>query len=42
LGVLTVLFLLGFLWWVWYAYAPKHKTMLEEAARLPFDDGGER
>ena len=42
LGALTLLFLAGFLWWVWYAYTPKHKKMLDEAARLPFDDGGDR
>jgi cbb3-type cytochrome oxidase subunit 3 len=40
LGLVTVLFILSFLWWLWYAYAPGHKQMMEEAARMPFDDGG--
>ena len=41
LGLLTVLFFAVFLWWVWYAYTPKHKQMMDEAAQAPFDDGGE-
>ncbi len=40
LGLVTVLFILSFLWWLWYAYAPAHKEMMEEAARMPLDDGG--
>ena len=40
LGLVTVLFLISFLWWVWYAYAPSHKEMHDETARLPLEDGG--
>jgi cbb3-type cytochrome oxidase subunit 3 len=39
LGVMTVFFLVSFLAWVWWAYTPKHKAMMEAAARLPFSDG---
>jgi cbb3-type cytochrome oxidase subunit 3 len=39
LGLMTVLFLASFLYWVWWAYTPKHKEYHEEAAQLPFMDG---
>ena len=26
---------------VWYAYTPRHKDLMEEAAKLPFMDGGD-
>jgi cbb3-type cytochrome oxidase subunit 3 len=35
------LFLVSFLAWVWWAYTPRHKAMMEEAALLPFMDGEE-
>ncbi|MDH5589476.1 MAG: cbb3-type cytochrome c oxidase subunit 3 [Gemmatimonadota bacterium] len=41
MGVMTLVFIACFLAWVWYAYTPKHRQMMEEAARLPFMDGGE-
>ena len=41
MGIMTVFFLGSFLAWVWWAYTPKHKTMMDEAARLPFTDGEE-
>jgi cbb3-type cytochrome oxidase subunit 3 len=41
LGAMTVFFLVAFLWWVWWAYTPRHKAMMEEAALLPFMDGDE-
>lgn len=41
LGVMTVFFLAAFLAWVWWAYTPKRKDALEEAALLPFADGEE-
>jgi cbb3-type cytochrome oxidase subunit 3 len=41
LGIMTVFFLASFLAWVWWAYRPKHRAMLEEAALLPFKDGDE-
>lgn len=49
LGLMTALFLLTFLYWMWYAYAPSHRERMEEAGRMPFEDdnapqslGGER
>jgi len=39
LGIMTVFFLVSFLGWIWWAYAPKHKAMMDEAAMLPFTDG---
>jgi len=41
LGIMTVFFLCSFLGWVWWAYTPRHKAMMEEAALLPFSDGEE-
>jgi cbb3-type cytochrome oxidase subunit 3 len=41
LGIMTVFFLVAFLGWVWWAYTPRHKEMLEKAAMLPFTDGDE-
>lgn len=41
LGAMTVVFFACFLGWVWYAYAPKHKKLMEEAAQMPFMDGGD-
>ena len=40
LGVMTVLFLAFFVGWTVWAYSPRRKAQLEEAARLPFMDGG--
>jgi cbb3-type cytochrome oxidase subunit 3 len=39
LGIMTVFFLVSFLVWIWWAYTPKHKAMMDEAAMLPFTDG---
>jgi len=41
LGVMTVFFLASFLGWVWWAYSPSRRAMLDEAALLPFTDGEE-
>ena len=38
LGVMTAVFLLTFLYWLWYAYAPGHKERMEAAGWLPFED----
>lgn len=40
LGIMTVLFLVFFVAWTVWAYSPKRKAELEEAALLPFMDGG--
>jgi cbb3-type cytochrome oxidase subunit 3 len=37
LGVLTAVFFASFLFWVWYAYAPSRKSIMDEASRMPFD-----
>jgi cbb3-type cytochrome oxidase subunit 3 len=42
LGVMTVVFLAVFLWWAWYAYSPRHKKLMEEVARMPLGEGGEK
>ena len=39
LGAMTIVFFAAFLYWVWYAYAPSHKSRLDQAALLPFDGG---
>lgn len=39
LGVVTVLFFVSFLYWVWYAYAPSRKQIMHEASLIPFDGG---
>ena len=39
MGIMTVFFLVSFLGWVWWAYAPRRKAMMEEVARMPFSDG---
>lgn len=41
LGVMTAVFFASFLYWIWYAYAPSRKPMMDEAALIPFD-GEER
>lgn len=41
MGGMTVFFFVSFLGWIWWAYTPRHKKMLERAAMLPFMDGDE-
>jgi cbb3-type cytochrome oxidase subunit 3 len=41
LGVMTVVFFAVFLIWFWVAYAPKNRERWDEAARMPFMDGGD-
>jgi cbb3-type cytochrome oxidase subunit 3 len=41
MGIMTVFFLCSFLGWVWWAFTPRHKAMMDEAALLPFTDGEE-
>lgn len=40
MGVMTAVFLVFFLAWTWWAYSPARKQHMDEAARLPFNDGG--
>jgi len=39
--IMTLLFIAGFMGWVWYAYRPANREKFEDAARLPFEEGGE-
>jgi cbb3-type cytochrome oxidase subunit 3 len=39
LALLTVLFFLSFVYWIWWAYTPSNRQAHEEAAELPFMDG---
>jgi len=41
LGGTTIVFIACFLAWVWYAYTPRHKELMEQAAQMPFMDGGD-
>ena len=41
LGAMTIVFLVAFLGWTWWAYAPSRKALMEEYARIPFDEGVE-
>ena len=41
LGGMTVFFFIAFLGWIWYAYNPKNKDLMDELAQMPFMDGGE-
>jgi len=40
--VMTFLFMIAYFGWIWYAYNPANKQKWEEAAMLPFEDGGDR
>jgi cbb3-type cytochrome oxidase subunit 3 len=39
MGIMTVLFLSGFLGWAWWAYRPGNRARMEADSRLPFEDG---
>jgi cbb3-type cytochrome oxidase subunit 3 len=41
LSAMTVIFLLVFLGWIWYAWSPRNRPLMDEAARMPLNDGGE-
>jgi cbb3-type cytochrome oxidase subunit 3 len=41
-GIATATFIVFFVGWVWWAWNPKHKAELDEAARLPLDNGGDQ
>lgn len=41
MGVMTAAFLVFFLGWVWWAYAPGRRAIMDEAARMPLTDGDE-
>jgi len=41
LGVMTLVFFAGFLFWIWWAWSGKNKARWEADSRLPLNDGGE-
>ena len=41
MGLTTVVFVLAFLFWVWWAWTARNKTRWEADSRLPLNDGGE-
>lgn len=41
LGAMTVVFFAVFLMWVWYAWSPGNRELMEEAAMMPLSDGGD-
>ena len=41
MGIMTAAFLLFFVAWTLWAYDPGRKRYMEEAAQMPFDEGGE-
>jgi len=40
--VLTLLFMVAFFAWVWYAYMPRNKQNFEDAGLLLFEEGVDR
>ena len=41
LGVTTLVFMAGFLFWIWWAWTAKNKARWEADSRLPLNDGGD-
>ncbi len=41
LGAMTVVFFVSFVGWIWYAYHPRNRAMMEEISMMPFEDGGD-
>ena len=41
MGVMTLVFLVFFVGWTWWAYSRHNRTALEEAALLPLTTGEE-
>ena len=41
MAVMTVLFLVSFIFWTWWAYRGANRARWEADSRLPFNDGGE-
>jgi cbb3-type cytochrome oxidase subunit 3 len=40
LGLMTVVFIGAFGFWIWWAWRGKNKARWEADSRLPFNDGG--
>ncbi|HTO72175.1 MAG TPA: CcoQ/FixQ family Cbb3-type cytochrome c oxidase assembly chaperone [Gemmatimonadales bacterium] len=41
-GIATATFIVFFAGWIWWAWHPKHRAELDEAARLPLENGGDQ
>jgi cbb3-type cytochrome oxidase subunit 3 len=41
MGVTTIVFFGGFLFWIWWAWSARNKARWEADSRLPLNDGGE-
>jgi cbb3-type cytochrome oxidase subunit 3 len=41
MGIMTIFFILWFVGWTWWAFSPRNKEKMEEAARMPLSDGGD-
>lgn len=39
LGIMTALFLLAFIGWTVWAWAPRNREAMERYGRIPLDDG---
>jgi cytochrome c oxidase cbb3-type subunit 4 len=42
MGILTGLFLVCFVGWTWWAFSSRNKALMEEASRIPLNDGDEQ
>ncbi len=42
MGVLTGLFLVCFAGWTWWAFSSHNRALMEEASRIPLNDGDEQ
>jgi cbb3-type cytochrome oxidase subunit 3 len=41
MGIMTVFFIVWFVGWTWWAFSPRNKEKMEEAAKMPLADGGD-
>lgn len=41
MGVMTLVFLLFFTGWTWWAFSRRNAARMEEASRMPFDGADE-
>lgn len=41
LGVVTIVFMVAFVAWIWWLFARKNRRRFDEAANLPFSNGDE-
>ena len=37
-GLTTIGFMITFIGWAWWAYAPQNRKMMDEAAMMPLDE----